>query len=127
MKLCQKGIYCFIFDVPTDQRLEDSSKKNFCVKFFYSTKKNIIKGRYEHWNRESVKKNELQHWIQYKRSQKSLLTDEHADILQTIGKCNVHLLKRLTAKSSNKSKILKEYSPEFQKFALTLHYYSPKV
>lgn len=54
--------------------------------------------------------------------QKSLLADEHADILETIGKCNVHLFKRLTAKSSNKSKVLKEYSPDLRKFALTLHY-----
>lgn len=32
--------------------------------------------------------------------QKSLLADEHADILKAIGESNVHLFKRLTAKSN---------------------------
>jgi len=63
---------------------------------------------------------------------KRLLSDEHADILKTIGKFNVHLLKRLATKnsmSSNKKKISlsKKYSPELRTFALTLHFYSPKA
>jgi len=40
---------------------------------------------------------------------KRLLSDEHADILKTIGKSNVHLLKRLATKSSmssNKKRLL---------------------
>lgn len=113
----------------TDQRLEDSPRKKLLRKALSHQKEHFqrqirtLKQR----NKRQEKRIVTLNTILKDLKQKSLLADEHADILETIGKCNVHLFKRLTAKSSNKSKVLKEYSPELRKFALTLHYYSPKA
>jgi len=57
--------------------------------------------------------------------QKNLIADEHTEILESIGKCNVDLLKRFTAKNNNKTNekkkyLSKQYSSELRKFALTL-------
>lgn len=115
------------------ERLEDTPRKKLLRKTLMNQKK-----YYERQVQTLKQKNKRQekriaqlNTVLKELKQKSLLADEHADILKTIGKSNIHLLKRLTAKSKiskNKKKFLsKEYSPELRKFALSLHYYSPKA
>jgi len=58
--------------------------------------------------------------------QKNFLSDEHLNVLETLGTFNQHLLKRQCAKSK-KVPLKKKYSPELRHFALTLHYYSPRA
>lgn len=58
--------------------------------------------------------------------QKQLLTENQADLLHNVGGSNEELFKRLLKKQNNKS-VSKQYEPQLRAFALTLHYYSPRV
>ncbi|XP_072758714.1 uncharacterized protein [Anoplolepis gracilipes] len=133
--ILKRKMHCFTFDdVHTNQQLEDTPRKKFMRKAIFNQKKfyqqqmQTLKQR----NKRQQKRIAQLNTILKELKQKSLLTDEHADLLKTIGECNISLFKRFIANSNiliNKKKpnFSKEYPPEIRKFALTLHYYSPKA
>lgn len=57
---------------------------------------------------------------------KNFVSCEELQVLDDLGKCNADLLKRQYCKSEKKT-LPRQYSPELRRFAITLHYYSPRA
>jgi hypothetical protein len=83
------------------ERLEDTPRKKLLRKTlmhqkkYYERQVQTLKQKNKRYEKRIAQLNTVLKELK----QKSLLADEHADILKTIGKSNIHLLKRLTAKS----------------------------
>ncbi|KAF2895270.1 hypothetical protein ILUMI_10903 [Ignelater luminosus] len=71
-------------------------------------------------NRMTTRKN-----IMKSLQARNLLLEKNINILNSISGPNKEILKRQVSK--NRKRVPKIYSPELRKFALTIHYYSPKA